>query len=175
MKSHLRVLLALSALAVARCASSGASLTIPANDSTYPIVHLDVVPTGGSLQTVTTHSLPITLHVHSNDSIAFVALAVDDDGGVQNVQIWRTVKLCKSNGGLITCSGPTLPGKPDAENPDTPKKPGDPADAHRMVGLTVDMHSLTAGNDSVEVKLWAIGSNFSNLSERTQEITLEYP
>ena len=171
--------MSLAAFLAAGCATvsggSGGKVTIPTGDSSYPIVHLDVVPTGGSLTTVTAHSLPILLHAASNHSLAFVALAIDDDGGVQNVQIWETVKQCKNSGNLTTCSGPGLAGAPQVENPDKGKAPGQLADTHRIVRLTVDMHPLTAGFDFVELRIWAAGSNFSNLSDRTQDITVQYP
>ena len=170
------IVVCIAALPAVGCGTSGGQLTIPQSDNTYPLVLLDVVPTGASLMTVTTHSLPITLHVKSNDSLSFVGLAVDDDGGAQNIQIWQTVRQCRNiGGGLVTCSGPGTPGAPAKDNPDTGKKPGDIANTRRVVAMTLDMHTLTIGFDSVEVKVWAVGINFSNLSEQTQEVTLEYP
>ena len=108
--------------------------------------------------------------------MGLIATAIDDDGGVQTVQIYLDdITHCRDvSPELGQCSTASSTHTPVAENADTSKVPGDRASTRRTAAYTIDIFPLTQGYAYVKVRAHAEGKNFHGGSDTTQLVTFIY-
>jgi hypothetical protein len=154
------------------CGGGQNGIVVPASDPTPPTAAwLQADIPHRPLANVTLGSPAASSELGENDTVTVTARGDDNDGGVQDVQIWASTTLYRARAGVVV--GPTLSGTPAASNPSS-AKPGDTASTSGSASWTFDVQSLMTGYDGVKLDVHAEVVNFNGGSAKTSTLTLRF-
>jgi hypothetical protein len=171
-----------AALLLAACNPSpsggGGGITVPQNDASAPDLTLGV---SQGNQTATVKSgggaAAMTLTAKTG-SVNMLATAVDNESGVQNLQIWveRTITTCDAGG---TCSGgnPGLLGSPAFGSSGPTTSPGQTTAASSIMAQAFDLTTaipqtaVSSGTRTVKLDFWAVAVNHLGGKSQTTRVS----
>ena len=123
----------LTALVLGGCGAGGDggtpgdAVTVDGNDTTPPTLRLSAAETGGGNPQVDVQpggaSATLTLRTKT-ESINVIAIARDDESGVQKVEIWVNKRTATCSAGRCTSTGPGLLGSPRFQSTEPKQPPG---------------------------------------------------
>ena len=164
MKIPLRAVAPLLLLPLAACPPK--TITRPGTDTTGPNLLVLTLQPPGQQET----GVPVTLQVGPDDVVPVRVLARDQDGGIQDVQVWMTTTRWTGN----TQTGPGLAGAPVASNPN-PAAVGAPTSDTREVTYSIDIAAERGGADRLRVEVWAEAVNFGGMKSVSPQAVLLWP
>ena len=141
---------------------------VPASDSTPPTVGMTVNDSKVNID-VNESSQPVTMRAGA-DTVAIIAGATDQDGGIKTVKLFAAFTYYKP--GQIT--GPGLVGAPIRQDVSNAKV-GESTLKNRFFLYNFDLKKERGNWTSIKIDVWTEGENFYGGTVRTPTVSITYP